>query len=46
MIEESEKLKSSLESKAEHLADRLVLYIGWNYSHIFVYKKCNKLYLY
>lgn len=26
MIEESEKLKSSLESKAEHLADRLVSY--------------------
>lgn len=26
MIEESEKLKSSLESKAEHLADRLVPY--------------------
>ena len=26
MIEESEKLKSSLESKASHLADRLVLY--------------------
>lgn len=26
MIEESEKLKSELESKAEHLADRLVLY--------------------
>lgn len=28
MIEESEKLKSSLESKAEHLADRLV-HIHW-----------------
>jgi cation transport ATPase len=26
MIEESEKLKSSLEGKAEHLADRLVPY--------------------
>ena len=26
MIEESEKLKSALESKAEHLADRLVPY--------------------
>ena len=26
MIEESEKLKSGLESKAEHLADRLVPY--------------------
>lgn len=26
MIEESEKLKSSVESKAEHLADRLVPY--------------------
>ena len=26
MIEESENLKSSLESKAEHLADRLVPY--------------------
>lgn len=26
MIEESEKLKSGVESKAEHLADRLVPY--------------------
>ena len=29
MIEESEKLKSALESKAEHLADRLVPYMLW-----------------
>lgn len=29
MIEESEKLKSSLESKAEHIADKLVPYSFW-----------------
>ena len=34
MIEESEKLKSGLESKAEHLADKLVPYIGRNRSYL------------
>ena len=43
MIEESEKLKSGLESKAEHLADRLVPYtLGWNSSDLSAYEKCDK----
>ena len=43
MIEESEKLKSSVESKAEHLADQSgSLYFGWNWPGISVYPKCDK----
>lgn len=43
MIEESEKLKSQVEGKAEHLADRLVPYtlLGTGVTWA-CYKKCNK----
>ncbi len=43
MIEDSEKLKSGLESKAEHLADRLVPYsLGRNSTYLAADKKCDK----
>ena len=43
MIEESEKLKSSVESNAEHLADRLVPYTLGRYScNISAYQKCDQ----
>ena len=43
MIEESEKLKSGLESKAEHLADRLVPYtLAGHWPGISADKKCNQ----
>ena len=43
MIEESEKLKSSLESKAEHLADRLVPYtFAGTCANLFAHKKCDE----
>ncbi len=41
MIEDSEKLKSSVEGKAEHLADRLTVYITWYRGGVAAYKKCN-----
>ena len=43
MIEESEKLKSGLESKAEHLADSLVPYtLGGTALTYLLTRKCNK----
>ena len=43
MIEESEKLKSNVEGKAEHLADRLVPYtLGWHRSDLSAHTKCDK----
>ncbi len=43
MIEESEKLKSGLESKAEHLADRLVPYtLAGHWPDLPADAKCNE----
>ncbi len=43
MIEDTEKLKSGLESKAEHLADRLVPIHTWRYcTYLSAYQKCNQ----
>ena len=43
MIEDSEKLKSGAESKAEHLADKLVPYsLGGTDFNLSAHKKCDK----
>ena len=43
MIEDSEKLKSNLEGKAEHLADKLVPYtLGGTVTDLAAYQKCHK----
>ena len=43
MIEESEKLKSAVESKAEHLADRLVPYtLAGTALTYAAYQKCDE----
>ena len=43
MIEDTEKLKSGLESKAEHLAGQTGPIHTWRYStYLSAYQKCNQ----